>query len=105
MSPQIDFQMAGQKLDLNGYFGMSKMFFDAFPEGRHVHEEIVIAGDRATVTGTFVGTHKGAFQGIPATGRKIALGYVGIGRFVGDKIRSMCVQIDSAGLMHALTAP
>jgi predicted ester cyclase len=103
MAPNIEFRMGGQTLDIDGYFAMSKMFFDAFPDGRHVHDEIVIAGDRATVVGNFVGTHNGAFQGIAATGRAVKVGYVAIGRFAGGKIESMRVEIDSAGMLQTIT--
>jgi predicted ester cyclase len=105
MTPDMTFSLGGQKLDRAGWAGFSTMFFAAFPDGKHVHDEIVIAGDRATVVGNFIGTHTGAFQGMPATGKKIKLGYVGIGRFVGGKVASMRVEIDAMGMMQQLTAP
>lgn len=101
-APGFAFRIGGQTLDFDGWTGFSKMFFGAFPDGKHVHDEVVIAGNRATVVGAFHGTHRGAFQGIPATGKKVSISYVGIGTFVDGKCAEMRVEIDSAGLMQQL---
>jgi steroid delta-isomerase-like uncharacterized protein len=44
----------------------------AFPDLEARLDDIVAAGDRVAVRLTFRGTHRGEFQGVPATGRAIA---------------------------------
>ena len=38
------------------------MMFAAFPDGRHVLEEVIAEGDKVVTRGTFSGTHKGELQ-------------------------------------------
>ena len=44
-------------------------FQDAFPDGRTTSEALLAEGDTVAQRWTFRGTHHGAFQGIPPTGR------------------------------------
>src|SRR5690242_4355348 len=46
---------------------------EAFPDWRSTFEELVIEGDRVAERWTGRGTHRGQFQGIPATGRQVAV--------------------------------
>jgi predicted ester cyclase len=106
-TPDLSFCMGSQKLGRDGYAGMNAMFFSAFPDGRHINDELVAIGtNRVLAKGRFIGTHSGApFQGIPAAGKKISLAYLCLATFTADgKIRSADVQVDSAGLMQQLAA-
>jgi len=49
-----------------------KEFYTAFPDSTHVIDDMVVEGDKVAVRLNQYGTHKEQFQGIPATGRKIA---------------------------------
>lgn len=104
LTPDVEFNFAGQRMTADGWQGFSHMFFGAFPDGRHVHEELLVAGDRVTCIGTFTGTHRGEFQGIAPTGRALKLGYIAVMRLRDGKCSELRVQVDSAGLMQQLTA-
>ena len=49
-----------------------------------------------------VGTHKGDFLGIPATGKKIEMGGMLACRFVGGKFAELWVFTDRLGMMQQL---
>lgn len=40
-------------------------------EGHAETRNLIVEGDRAVLEATFVGTHKGDFAGVPATGREV----------------------------------
>lgn len=40
-------------------------------EGHGETRNLIVENDRAVLEATFVGTHKGAFAGVPATGREV----------------------------------
>jgi predicted ester cyclase len=98
------FQMGSQDLDRHGWEEMGKMFFAAFPDGKHVLTDIISAGNRITAIGTFSGTHKGSFMGVPASGRAMKIGFISVTTLAAGKVAEMRIEIDSAGLMQQITA-
>jgi steroid delta-isomerase-like uncharacterized protein len=77
----------------------------AFPDLEAQIDDLVAAGDRVAIRVTFRGTHRGEFQGIPATGRTIEyvsheFYRVADGLFVEEWICS-----DTASLFRRLSAP
>ena len=81
-----------------------KSFAAAFPDARRTIEDLISEGDKVVLRETFIGTHEGTFNGIPATGRKIQVGAIVIYRISNDKIVESWVEADFAGLMNQLTA-
>jgi steroid delta-isomerase-like uncharacterized protein len=72
-APGLRVRIGGQDIDFASWRGMGQMFAAAFPDGKHEVEQIVAEGDRVVARCTWTGTHRGAFQGIPASGRAVAL--------------------------------
>jgi predicted ester cyclase len=79
-----------------------RVFYDGFPDGKLVVEEILAAGDRTTVIGTWTGTHRGELQGLPTTGKRVTLSFISVTRFAAGKIIEHHTQLDAAGMMHQL---
>ncbi len=52
----------------------------------------------------FRGTHRGEFQGIPPTGKKVAFSSMEFNRVVGGKVEEHWVELDLLGLMQQLGA-
>jgi predicted ester cyclase len=105
IAPNGRFIMGGQPaLDRDGWAAFSKGWYEAFSDGVHHNDQIISAGDRAICVGRFTGTHRGAFQGIPATGRKVSFTYLALATLVGNKVLEMRVEGDFAGLFQQLTA-
>jgi steroid delta-isomerase-like uncharacterized protein len=58
----------------------------AFPDSHHTYEDLFAEGDRVVTRFTWSGTHQGAFEGIPPTGRRISVGGIWIHRLEGGRI-------------------
>jgi steroid delta-isomerase-like uncharacterized protein len=80
------------------------MFHAAFPDLRAEIEDIFGAGDRVAIRLTFRGTHRGAFFGLPATGRAVMFSSVEIYRVAGDQLAEEWVSPDVTSLMRQLGA-
>lgn len=90
---------------LNGYdafmqYGM--MMFSAFPDGRHVLEEVIAEGDKVVTRGTFSGTHQGELMGIPPTGKQVKFSVVHVDRVIDGKIVEHWGQGDTFAMMQQL---
>ena len=104
LAPNFIARMAGipEPLDGEGFkqFGMS--FYLAFSQGKHVFDEVLVAGDKVVTCGTFTATHLGEFQGLPPTGKQISLAIMHIDRVENGKIAEHWGQGDALGLMQQL---
>jgi predicted ester cyclase len=78
------------------------MFINAFPDFRVDVTDVVAEGDYFSSYGRFSGTHKGDFQGIPATGKHIDATYVDIWRAEEGMLAENWVNIDTMGMMQQL---
>jgi predicted ester cyclase len=90
---------------LNGYdafmqYGM--MMFSAFPDGRHLLEEVIAEDDKVVTRGFFTGTHQGELMGIPPTGKQVKFSVVHIDRVVDGKIVEHWGQGDTFAMMQQL---
>jgi steroid delta-isomerase-like uncharacterized protein len=56
----------------------------AFPDMRMVAEDVIASGNKVVARAVVTGTHKGAFAGIPATGRPVQVKLIDIIRFGDD---------------------
>jgi steroid delta-isomerase-like uncharacterized protein len=78
------------------------LFRAAFPD-LHVTLEDVLGEESKVVTrGYFTGTHKGDFNGIPATGKTVKASYVDMWRVENGKAVENWVQMDMIGLLQQL---
>ena len=90
---------------LNGYdvfmqYGI--MMFAAFPDGRHILEEVIAEDDKVVTRGTFSGTHQGELMGVPPTGKQVKFSVVHIDRVVNGKIVEHWGQGDTFAMMQQL---
>ncbi|MBK6326408.1 MAG: ester cyclase [Chloroflexi bacterium] len=74
----------------------------AFPDIHYTLEDVIAEGDKVVVRFTVTGTHQGAFAGIPATGRQVAMQGIIIHRLQDGKIIEDWVVRDTLGLMQQL---
>jgi len=80
------------------------MFNAGFPDLRVTIEDAVAEGDRVSTRGYFSGTHKGAFNGIPATDKPVKVAYIDIWRLENGKAVENWVQLDMVGLLQQIGA-
>ncbi|MGI0048887.1 MAG: ester cyclase, partial [Nitrososphaera sp.] len=91
-------------MDWNGHKEFLTSMFNAFPDLHFAIEDILAEGDKVAFRLALTGTHKGAFQGIPPTGKKISFGGTAIGTIVDGKLEENRVHADIMGLMQQLGA-
>jgi steroid delta-isomerase-like uncharacterized protein len=104
-APSHAFRAAGgPPLDREGHRQMIAHFQDAFPDGRNTSEELLAEGDKVVQRWTYRGTHEGAFQGIPPTGRRVTLTGISIWRVEGGQIVESWHELDTMGLLQQLGA-
>jgi steroid delta-isomerase-like uncharacterized protein len=48
-------------------------WFDAFPDLKFIHDDLIVEGERAALFFTSTGTHMKPFASIPATGRQMSI--------------------------------
>jgi steroid delta-isomerase-like uncharacterized protein len=80
----------------------SVMAFNAFPDATYSLDESIAEGDKVANRYTLRGTHKGAFMGIPPTGKQIAVKGANIYRITEGKIAETWDFLDTFGMMAQL---
>ena len=75
---------------------------EAFPDWRVEIADIAIATDVAAVRWRGQVTHGGTFQGIPPTGRRIAVSGINMYRIAEGRISEEWEQTDTIGLLQQL---
>ena len=78
--------------------------FKAFPDLKFTLDDLIAEGDKVSARYTMSGIHKGKFQGIPATGKKIKINGLEIRRMDGGKFVEYWGIMDNFGMMQQLGA-
>lgn len=87
-----------------GYKEYGAPFYTAFPDIKHVIEDMIAEGDKVVARFTMPGTHKGEFMGIAPTGKKVVVTAIGIFHIVDGKFNEVWVELDSMGMLQQLGA-
>lgn len=77
-------------------------FLTAFSDTHFTVEEQIAEGDQVVTRGTWSGTHSGDFQGVPPTGKRIAISAVLFDRIEDSKIVEHRSQFDMLSMMQQL---
>lgn len=90
----------------DGVLAYSRMWADAFPDGRVAIDRVIASGDHVCVEFTGRGTHTGTLRApggdIAPTGRSVTLHLCDVYEFRNGKIRSQHTYFDSASLLQQL---
>jgi steroid delta-isomerase-like uncharacterized protein len=89
-------------LDREQVLGMLDMFYSAFPDLHHTFEDQVAEGDKVVTRLTLRGTHRGEFQGIPPTGKQVAITGIVIDRYENGKLVEHRSHLDNLGMLQQL---
>jgi predicted ester cyclase len=103
ISPDLKAYVGSNALSRAEWIGMGRALMEAFGDARHVWDFVDAAGDYVLLHGSFTGTHKKAFQGIPATGKTVKFSLTIIDRVKDGKLVEHRINFDSAALMQQLT--
>ncbi len=81
---------------------MIPAFYTAFPDYRHVIEELIAEGDLVVARLSYHGTHESEFEGIPATGNAVTYNGMQFFRIVDGVIKEWWLVEDNLGFMSQL---
>jgi len=81
---------------------MMNVMFPGLTQRQHVFEDQIAEGDKVATRLTLHAVHTGEFQGMPATGKKIAVQQIAIHRIQNSKIVEVWVNSDDIGMMQQL---
>jgi len=88
----------------DGLKALVTMVRAAFPDFHYLIEDEIAEADRYVLRCTAQGTHKGDFQGIPATGRFVSWEEVHIARVQDGKLAEHWAVYDTASMLRQLGA-
>ena len=105
-APDFTAHMSGMPEPLNsaGWDGFMQAFTTAFPDARITPERTLAEGAETVIRWRITGTHRGEFQGVPATGRPVALDGIEWNRFVDGKIAEHWAQFDLVAVLGQIGA-
>jgi steroid delta-isomerase-like uncharacterized protein len=106
-STNQSFQFSGMhfsSMDWNRTKQFFAAFWTAFPDLSAKIEEMVAEGDKVAIRTINTGTHKGEFQGIPPTGKKVSFGGRDFLTLRGGKIVDQRASVDMMELMQQIGA-
>lgn len=78
------------------------MLATAFTDHKVTTEDIFAENDMVCYRGTWSATHHGDFIGIPATGKRVTIGFIVINRVANGKIIENWEEMDKLGMMQQL---
>lgn len=93
-----------QEPGLMGFVSALKAFHGAFPDIRAKVTHAVAEGDMVVGRFEVTGTHRGAFLGMPATGRKVHYEEIAIVRLADGKIAEHWSVADALAILQQLQA-
>jgi predicted ester cyclase len=93
-----------EPLNYDGRKRDEMVFFAAFSRIEAVVEDQVAEGDQVVSRVTLHCTHSGEYQGVPATGKRVAITYMDILRFKAGKIVEEWVEFDMMGILRQIRA-
>jgi steroid delta-isomerase-like uncharacterized protein len=87
-----------------GYLAIIGMMRGGFPDIQWTLEEVIAEGDKVAARFTMRGTHRGAFFGVPPTGKTIAVQAMNFYRLSGGQFVEERGQPDLLGLLQQIGA-
>jgi steroid delta-isomerase-like uncharacterized protein len=91
-------------VDWNEHKGILTGVNNAFPDLHHEIVDMVAERNKVAVRLNVTGTHKGEFQGIPPTGKKLYMHEMGFITIIDGKITEGWISADTMGLLQQLRA-
>ncbi|MBN1293726.1 MAG: lipocalin-like domain-containing protein [Candidatus Latescibacteria bacterium] len=70
-----------------------------FPDGFYTIEDIITEQDEVMIRGSFKGTHRGEFMGIPGTGKEIRMTWINVLRMKNGKVVERWMKYDEINMM------
>ena len=94
--------LPGQQQGRDGLKDILRVLWSAFPDMHWEGKEMVAEGEKVVTRFAWTGSHRGAFLGIPATGRRVEVKGVVIDRLENGQMADSRILMDTMGLMQQL---
>jgi steroid delta-isomerase-like uncharacterized protein len=107
ISPDAVFHVPGRPEPMRGpagYLAIIGMMRGGFPDIQWTLEETIAEGDKVAARFTMRGTHRGAFFGVPPSGKKIVVQAMNFYRLTGGQFVEERGQPDLLGLLQQIGA-
>lgn len=101
---KVHFPGTTEPMNFNDYKKMNSEYIKAFPDVKISVDFQIAEGEYVCTHVTFDGTHKGAFQGIQASNKKVKLTSVSINRIVNGEIIEEWNEFDLLSMMQQIGA-
>ena len=102
MAPDFVYHTLEGDMDLDAYKQVNMAVLAAFPDLSYTLEDIIVEGDKCAERWTMTGTHRGEFNGIPATNKSIILKGVSVDRLRDGKFVETWMFYDSMSILSQL---
>ena len=99
---ELHYQGVPEPISKDTLLEMIRGYFLAFPDMRHEIHEVWPNGDHATMRVTVHATHRGAYEGVAATGRQVAVGGIHVFRTANGRIVEWWAAEDDLGLLRQI---
>jgi steroid delta-isomerase-like uncharacterized protein len=93
-----------EPLDAHGFIGAMMALLAAFPDARFPVDDLVVEDGKAANRHHLVGTHTGAFQGIPPTGKAVKVQGIDVVHIADGQIQEFWLNADFLGLLQQIGA-
>jgi steroid delta-isomerase-like uncharacterized protein len=104
LSPDFKLYFSNQVLDRDQMLALARGVYQSFADFRHEIDETLAIADRVVVRCTDRGTHAGDFEGVPASGKPIAIGQISILRIAAGRVAEIREEADLLLLMQQIGA-
>ncbi|MBH8577427.1 ester cyclase [Nostocaceae cyanobacterium CENA369] len=84
------------------FFEHMQKMRSTFPDSYHTFEDVIAEDDKVVTRGTFTGTHRLEFLGIPPTSKQVTCSCVQVDRLADGKIVDHWVLGDSLAMLQQL---
>jgi hypothetical protein len=102
-SPELVFHdVFSGDIDREGFKQHVRTFRNAFPDIRFHLDDIIVAGDFATVRWTSTSTHLGELKGLAPTGRSVTTSGILLLRYDGEQVREIWGYWDVFGMLRQM---
>jgi predicted ester cyclase len=85
--------------DLKLSFGLA---YSTFPDSHFIIDDVIVEGDKAVNRFTFTGTHKGEFNGVLPTNKRVKVWGIALVRLANGKFSEVWERYDTLGWMQEL---
>jgi steroid delta-isomerase-like uncharacterized protein len=102
LSPTFVAHLRGGPVGREAYLQHTSVFNTAFSDRQFTVESQIAEGDKVVTRATWRGTHSGNFQGLPPSGKQVAIRAVLIERIQGGKIEEHWSEFDQLSMMQQL---